>query len=367
MFGDRAFRLGSLFGIRIGVDPSWFLVFVFITYSIAGGFAKEHETWSAFGVWGAAITASLMFFGSILLHELGHSVTSILLDVPVRSITLFLFGGAAELGAEPKRPRDEFLIAIAGPATSFLLSGVFGLVWVAVETTSPVGVVAGWLAIVNLGVAVFNMLPGFPLDGGRVLRSVLWRLLGSLERATQWAGRVGIFVGSLFIAVGAAIAISTGNWLYGLFLGFMGWFLTRAARENVVRAVYAERLRGVKVGAVMARDLPTIDGWATLEDAAKGPFAGGATSAAFVEEDDALVGVLTVARIAAVPQAKFAYHQVRQEMVPLTELAPIAPEVSLLVALKAMERENGAVLLVKRGEELLGVLTREDLGRVLRA
>ncbi len=367
MFGDRAFRLGSLFGIRIGVDPSWFLVFVFITYSIAGGFAKEHEAWSAIGVWGAAITASLMFFGSILLHELGHSVTSILLDVPVRSITLFLFGGAAELGAEPKRPRDEFLIAIAGPATSFLLSGIFGLVWVAVESTSPVGVVVGWLAIVNLGVAVFNMLPGFPLDGGRVLRSILWRLLGSLERATQWAGRVGIFVGSLFIAVGAAIVVSTGNWLYGVFLGFMGWFLTRAARENVVRAVYAERLRAVKVGAVMARDLPTIDGWSTLEDATTGPFSGRATSAAFVEEDGALVGVLTVARIAAVPQAKFAYHQVRQEMIPLAELAPVAPEVSLFVALKAMERESGSVLLVRRGEELLGVLTREDLGRVLRA
>jgi Zn-dependent protease/CBS domain-containing protein len=368
MFDGRAFRLGRLFGIRIGVDPSWFLVFVFITWSIAGGFAAQHTSWSSLGVWAAAVSASLIFFASILLHELGHSVTSILLRVPVRSITLFLFGGVAELGAEPRRARDEFLIAVAGPATSLLLSLAFGVLWLAVGGDHPVAVVAGWLAAVNLGVGLFNLLPGFPLDGGRVLRAVLWGLTDDLARSTRWAGRVGTVVGGLFVTLGAAIAVSTGNLVYGVFLGFMGWFLVRTARQHVLLATRNERLRGVRAGQLVGeRATPVVDGWATLEDAAAGPLGRGEATAALVEEDGALVGVLDGARLSAVPEPRRAYHQVRQEMTPIGALKAITSAASLLVALETMNRERAGALAVLEGDRLLGVLTREDLVRVLRA
>jgi Zn-dependent protease/CBS domain-containing protein len=367
IFEGRAFRLGRILGIRIGVDPSWFLVFVFITWSIAGGFAREHEGWSQVGVWAAAVTASLVFFASILLHELGHSVTSILLRVPVRSITLFLFGGVAELGAEPRRARDEFLIAIAGPATSLLLSLAFGVLWLWVGGEHPVAVVSGWLAAVNLGVGLFNLLPGFPLDGGRVLRAALWGLGGDRERATRWAGLVGVVVGTLFMVLGGAVAAATGNLFQGIFLAFMGWFLVRTARQHVALAARSERLGSVRVVQVaLGRPLPVIDGWATLEDAQAGPLGQGAP-AALVEEDGGPVGLLLASTVKAMPEGRRAYHQVRKEMTPLGDLPDIDPGATLLAALEAMNRERAVALAVRQAGQLLGVLTREDLLRVLRA
>ena len=365
MFDGRAFRLGRLFGIRIGVDPSWFLVFAFITWSIAGGFAQQHTSWSAAGVWTAAVSASLIFFASILLHELGHSLTSILLRVPVRSITLFLFGGVAELAAEPRRARDEFLIAIAGPATSLLLALAFGVLWLSVGGDHPVAVVAGWLAGVNLGVGVFNMLPGFPLDGGRVLRAALWGATGDLTRATRWAGRVGMVVGAGFVTLGAAIAVGTGNLFYGLFLGFMGWFLVRSARQHVALSVRSDRLSRIRAGgAVRARAGRTVDAWATLEDVAEELAVSGCL---LVEQDGEVAGFLGAACLEQVPPPRRAYHQVRQEMTPLSGLLPIDAGASLLAALKTMDRQRVDALAVLEGGHLQGVLTRLDLLRVLRA
>jgi len=367
MFGGNVLRLGSLFGIRIGVDPTWFLVFFLVTYSLAQGFHAEHADWSEVIVWLAAATASLSFFASILLHELGHSITAILLGVRVRSITLFLFGGAAELASEPRRPLDEFLIAIAGPAVSALLGVAFLIVWLAAPGTGPLPVVSGWLGATNIGVALFNLLPGFPLDGGRVLRSILWALTDSLERATQWSGRVGVLLGRVFVALGIGIAILGQQWVYGLFVSFLGWFLLRAARATVLQSVLTGRLKAISVGRALEADLPRVDGWDTLEDVVREVPAPPGERLALVAEEGELVGVIGEQELSQVDEGKRAFHQARQVMTPLARLASIDPRASLLVALRTLEREGAGQLLVRRDGELVGVLTRERLRRVLHA
>jgi Zn-dependent protease len=366
LFGGRVISLGRIGGIRIGIDPSWFLVFFLVTYNLGASFSASYEEWSQLAVWGSAVTASLMFFVSILLHELGHSVIAISLGLPVRSITLFLFGGAAELSAEPHRPRDEFLIAIAGPAVSGLLGVGLLLAWFAAPSDGPLAVISGWLGVTNLGVALFNLVPGFPLDGGRVLRSALWSLTGSLERATLWAGRVGMLFGRLLIALGVFAAVIGRPWWGGLFVAFMGWFLVRAARAHILQSLVSSRLRDVSVESALETDLPRVDGWDTLEDVARGPFSDPQRRLALVAEEGQPVGVLGRVELRSVEEKKRAYHLARQVMTPLRALVRIAPEVSLLVALRTLDREGVGQLLVERDDEVLGILTRDQLTRILR-
>lgn len=366
LFGGGVIRLGRIIGIRIGIDPSWFLVFFLVTYFLGSGFAEQKGEWSQPVVWGAAVCASLLFFLSILLHELGHSVVAISLGLPVRSITLFLFGGAAELSAEPKRPRDEFLIAIAGPAVSGILGLAFLLLGYLAPEEGAVASVSLWLGVVNLSVAVFNMVPGFPLDGGRVLRSVLWSLTGSLDRATLWAGRVGMLFGRILIAAGIVSAVVTREYFGGLFVAFMGWFLLRVARAHILQSLVSSRLRGISVESALEPDLPRVDGWDTLEDVVSGPFSDPKQRVALVAEDGEPVGVLGAQEMRAVAENKRAYHLARQVMTPLARLVRIAPEVSLLVALRTLDREGVAQLLVERDDQVLGILTRDRLTRALR-
>lgn len=366
LFGGRVIRLGTLLGIRIGVDPSWFFIFVLVTYSVGVGFAEQHPSWSPIAVWIAAFSGSLLFFVSILLHELGHSVTAISLGLSVRSITLFLFGGVAELGGEAKRPRDEFLIAIAGPFVSALLAMLCGVIWLAMAEEQPMRVVCAWLAIVNTGVAVFNMLPGFPLDGGRVLRSFLWMATGSLERATQWSGRVGVILGNLIMALGLVMAISGRELMGGFFLAFMGWFLSRAARANVVQSILAGRLRSLTVGQAADLETPPVNGWDTLEDVVRrAPEA--SEGGVLVEEDGVAVGALGPSEFSATSPSKYAFHLARSLMTPIDGMPRVSSEATLLVALQAMDRENVSGVLVEKAGETVGLLTRGRLSRVLRA
>jgi Zn-dependent protease/CBS domain-containing protein len=366
LFGGRVIRLGRLLGIRIGIDPSWFLVFFLVSYSLGIGFAEKHGAWSPFAVWGSAVSASLIFFLSILLHELGHSLVALALDLPVRSITLFLFGGAAELSAEPRRPRDEFLIAVAGPAVSGLLGLAFLLGWYLAPSEGPLEVVTLWLGLVNLGVAGFNMFPGFPLDGGRVLRAVLWKLTGSFERATLWSGQVGMLFGRILIAMGIVLAVLSGQLFEGLFVAFMGWFLLRAARANIVQSMVSSRLRGVRVENALETNLPEVDGWDTLEDLASGPFSDPQRRLVLVAEEGRPVGVLGTLELREIAENKRAYHLARQVMTPLARLVRIDPALSLLEALRTFDREGVTQLLVERDHEILGVLTRDQLTRALR-
>ncbi len=219
VFGGTAWSVARVSGIDVAIDRSWILIFLLITYSLSARFGAEHPEWEAVARWSAALLASVLFFVSIVLHELGHSLTARRFGVSVRSITLFLFGGIARLDSEPERPRDEILIAIAGPLTSVAL-GVGFLLLAALAPESGrlaelLHTTFSWLGTINLVLAAFNVLPGFPLDGGRVLRGVVWALSGSFERATRSAAAAGSLLAYSLMALGALAALQ-GALLGGL-------------------------------------------------------------------------------------------------------------------------------------------------------
>ena len=241
----NAFKIGKLFSIEIRLDYSWFVIFLLVTWSLSTGHFPMYQ-WPALMSWAVGIVASLFFFASILAHELGHSFIAVRRNVPVKSITLFIFGGIAQLAKEPGRPLDEFLIAIAGPVVSaslgFAYLGIPALFFA--DANTPVAAVGLWLGTVNLTIAVFNLIPGFPLDGGRVLRSVIWGVTGKFNKATQIASAAGQFVAYAFIF--------TGMWLFfagrvgdGLWIGFIGWFLNNAALTQYAQVTLKEQLAGI--------------------------------------------------------------------------------------------------------------------------
>ncbi|MFN2184055.1 MAG: site-2 protease family protein, partial [Anaerolineae bacterium] len=224
--------LGRIIGIPIRLHASWFLIALLITWSLAVGyFPQANPGWSSLTYWLVSASAALLFFASVLLHELGHSVLALREGVPVKSITLFIFGGVAEIGREPPTAGAEFRIAIAGPLTSLGLAAIFGGLGALLADYATVAAPLAYLGWINLLLAAFNMIPGFPLDGGRVLRAILWQLNGSLVTSTRWASRAGQAISFGFIGLGA-LQFFAGAFTNGLWLAFIGWYLNGAARAS---------------------------------------------------------------------------------------------------------------------------------------
>src|SRR4030042_3853632 len=229
-----SFRLFRIAGVDIEIHWSWLLVFVPITWTLAKGlFGEEFTGWTQTERWVGASATSIVFFGSILAHELSHSIVANRLGIPVRRITLFVFGGVSHLESDSRPPREEFLIAIAGPATSFAIAALLGALWVILSPVrEPAAVAAAYLAVANGVIGVFNLIPGFPLDGGRVLRAIRWGLTNGLLRATRLASWVGTMVAYGLMVLGIAVMVLTGEILSGVWFIFIGWFLRTAAQTS---------------------------------------------------------------------------------------------------------------------------------------
>ena len=258
-------RLGKIFGIPIEINVSWILIFAFITYLLADMFGQSQPTWPEAQRWGVAAVTSVLFFMSVLAHELTHSVVAERWGIPVRKITLFIFGGVSQLAHEARRPLIEFTVAVVGPLSSIALSGIFAGLWLLLrDVNTALSAVLFILAWVNLSLGVFNMLPGFPLDGGRVLRSAVWGLTGSYWRATQVAARAGQLIGFLMIAGGISFMFFTGG-LQGAWMALIGTFLLSAATASYTQEREKERLKEYTVGQVMAARWPTAATPASLE------------------------------------------------------------------------------------------------------
>lgn len=239
---SSAFTLGKLFGIEFRLHYTWFVIFALVTTSLV------YPHYSRWQVWVIGIITSLLFFGSVLIHELAHSLVGRANDIPIDSITLFIFGGVSQMTREATRPGAELKMAIAGPLSSLLLGGLFGIIWFFLPgKTEPIGVMLFWLAIMNGALAVFNLIPGFPLDGGRVFRALLWRLTGSYHTSTRIAARVGQGVGYLFMLGGILIIILKpfgSSWFDGIWFVFIGWFLASVARSSYRQLLWQEAVRG---------------------------------------------------------------------------------------------------------------------------
>jgi Zn-dependent protease/CBS domain-containing protein len=363
-------RLGRVSGIGIGLHYSWLIIAVLITLSLAGHFRVTNPEWGRGVTWAASLVTGALFFAAILVHELAHCVVAQRRGLPVRSITLFALGGVSQMEKEPPDPRTEFLVGIAGPAASVVIGVVcLGLArpggWQAAGAPGPpLGAVLGWLGYINVMLALFNMVPGFPLDGGRVLRALLWWHTGDRDRSTRDAARVGQVVAFGFILYGIGRFFG-GAGFSGLWISFIGWFLLDAARNSYTQVALNESLRGVRVGSVMDRDCEVIDGRCNLQTFAHEHLLQSGRRCYVVVENGRVEGLITPHEVKTVPRARWSYTTVDDVMRPLAELRTVSPDTPVSEAFELMAREDVNQLPVTSDGHLEGILSRSHLLRLL--
>jgi Zn-dependent protease len=361
--------LGQVFGIKIGLHYSWFLIVFLIVFSLGADYRAKHPQWPIGAIAGLAIATALLFFLSLLLHELSHSLTARAHGLPVHEITLFALGGVSQLKKEAASAKDEFLIAVVGPLTSaaigVLCLGAAGVPGGNRIALSPLTAMLSWLGYINLGLAVFNMIPGYPMDGGRILRAALWWKTGNLERATRDAVRVGQAVATIFIAIGIISFFRVGS-LSGLWIVFIGWFLLQAGRETYVEMALRKSLSGIKASDLMEENYLTVDGRESIQDFVDHTLlrTGGRTF--LVTEGGNTVGLVTPHEIKHLDRARWSSVAVDAVMRPWETLSTIEPDAPMAKALEILGREDLDELPVVSNGCLRGVLPREKLLGYLR-
>ena len=357
------FRAGRLLGFRIRIDYSWFVVLVLVTWTFASWqFPNDLPGRSRVAYLSMGFSGALLLFLSVLLHELAHSVVARSRGIAVEGITLFIFGGVAEMRREPDRALDEFLLTIVGPLSSLALSGAFaGLARLfAVLGLPPAAVVAGTLAMLNLVLAVFNMVPAFPLDGGRVFRAVLWRITGDPYRATRWATMVGRGFGWLLIAYGVFLFMS-GIQFAGVWGIFLGWFLASAAASTAQQNELKHRLKGVTAAHVISGPAVFVPGELTGEELVERYFLRYPATAFPVIRGRSIVGVVAVSDVSGLTLDRRAEAPLFELMLPIVDVPVVDADRPLVELLMAARVGNLDRMMVVRDGEVLGALTSEDL------
>jgi Zn-dependent protease len=379
MFALRPWRIGKVFGIPIGIDPSWLIIFALLTYQLATlvfPFQLELGRRRGFNLepFLLAILASLLLFASVLAHELSHAWMALRRGVPVLSITLFIFGGVAQIGDEPDRPATEFLIAVMGPLMSLVLAILFAIFWIWPSALSgfipgarslllPISVLGAYLAQTNVLLVLFNLLPGFPLDGGRVLRAALWAGLHSQVRATFIAMVVGRIIAGLIAAAG--IFITVRGDFSGLWPVLVGWFLWQASGESYRSVLVREMLRGVTVGRLMFRPVEHVASSLNLRNFVDQYLLRQRAPVFAVEDGMRVVGFIGPEQIKRVPQTSWTTLQVRDAMLSLSNDTQVTPDDTVLRALQLLTRRDGNELAVVEGGDVVGIIGREEIARYL--
>jgi Zn-dependent protease/predicted transcriptional regulator len=358
-------ELGRIFGIRIGINWSWIVVFALIAWTLAVGvFPSTNPGFSDGAYIAMAIVAAAAFFGSLLLHELGHAFQARREGMEIEGITLWLFGGVAKFKGMFPSAGAEFRIAIAGPLVSLALGALFSLGAWAVSTTDAVDAVVAWLGYINLTLLVFNMLPALPLDGGRVLRSALWHFRGDFRSATRGAARLGRGFGLLLIAGGIFLFVFQGAFS-GAWLAFIGWFLLQAATAEDRYAMVSESLGGVRVRDLMTREPVTVPASMSIARFMDEIAWSRRYTTYPVVDGGRVVGLLAFRCVAEVPRSEWELQLVRECMIP-RERVPVFDEddaaVDALAELSESELNRGIVL---EDEELTGIVSITDLARAL--
>ena len=358
--------VGRILGIPIGLDYSWFVIFGLLTWMLAGSYyPAEFKNWPPLMYWLVGAATALMLFVSVLLHELGHSVVALRYNIPVRSITLFLFGGVAQIGAEPPSAVAEFLIAIAGPLVSLTLAVVFYAVEPLVAGMEPLLGLVKYLAYINLALVLFNLIPGYPLDGGRVFRAIVWAITKNMRRATLIAANVGRFFAMVFIFVGVWQMFS-GNFGGGLWIAVIGWFLDNAASAQVHQVMFQGLLVGHRVSQAMNTQCTSVLGSLTLQDLVDKHILASGQRCFLVNHGDDTVGLMTLHRIKEVPRSEWVTTSAAQVMLPWEELKRVDPDAELWAALQEMDRDGVNQMPVTRDHKVIGMLSREDVITFLR-
>lgn len=357
--------IGRVFGIPIDLDYSWFLIAALITWLLSVNYYPvEFKGGTSVEYWLMGAATAVLFFASIVAHELAHSWVALRYKVPVRRITLFVFGGVSQIAGEPPSARAEFLIAVAGPLTSFAFAAFFYFLEPLLVSIPPALAVAKYLALINGALGLFNLIPGFPLDGGRVFRAIVWGLNNNFRRATLIAASTGRFFGFAFIFVGVWLVLQ-GNVFNGLWIAFIGWFLESAAAAQVQQQMVQGLLGGHRVLEAMGNACTHVPEEITLQKLVDDEVLTHARQCFFVDRRDHTVGLLTLHHIKEIPRSEWTTTTAAQAMVPVEKLNSIDPKAELSTAMEKMGQDGINEMPVMSGTNLIGVLSTGDIVKYL--
>jgi len=383
---NKGIRIAKLFGIKIRVDWSWLLILLLVVWNLSSAFSQVHPDWSLTFAITMGVVAALLFFLSVLLHELAHSLVAKSQGIPVNSITLFLFGGVSNIRDEPKSPGNEFWMAILGPVTSLvigfalLLFSGFGLNVQNLQQLQPMNFLGElnavrtltiWLGSINILLGVFNLIPGYPLDGGRVLRSIFWAISNNLRKATRWASYVGqaiawaMIVSGIAMIFGIRIPFFGQGLLNGVWLILIGWFLNNAASSGYQQLVVRNVLEDVPVRRMTKRNPPTVPADIPIDDLIEDYIMQMDDHAFPVIQDEKLVGIVCLDDVRRVPGSERASKTVGDIMTPRDELITVNPEDNAHEALRTISTEAIRQLVVLEDGQLFGLVRRRDIVRFL--
>ncbi|HUO25312.1 MAG TPA: site-2 protease family protein [Candidatus Aquilonibacter sp.] len=365
-------KLGTVFGVELGLHYSWLVIALLITFSLVAQFHAVNRNWSDAVVWATAIITGILFFACLFAHELSHAMVAKARGIPIHKITLFLLGGVAQIEKEASDAKTEFWMAIVGPFTSGILGVILLLLaklagWVPwTSPTTPGTALLVWLGYINLALGAFNMIPGFPLDGGRVLHAILWWAMDDAERSTRAAAVVGQVIAVLFIAYGI-LQFFGGAALNGLWLAFIGWFLLQAAGATYMQAKAGSLLRGLRVKDVMSTDCYTVDPDETLQTFVHEKLLPTGRRCFLVVQDGQLIGLITPHEVRAVEPRAWPFTAVRAVMRAADKVHFVSPDMPAMEALEVMGREDVNQLPVTADGHIEGVVSRAHLFQVIRS
>jgi Zn-dependent protease/predicted transcriptional regulator len=366
----RGLQIGKILGIPILLDPSWLFIFGLLTYGLATQFSEKFPQWSTTQHWVVGLLTSLLFFGSVLFHELSHSVVARHYKIRVVSITLFIFGGVARIGRDPSKAIQEFNIAIAGPIASFVLSAAFYGISLIAPSDEKLTALATYLAATNMILGLFNLAPGFPLDGGRIFRAMVWGATKDFNKATRAAGTSGKLIAYGLIAYGGWCGLHD-NLSAGIWYGLIGFYLLGAANDSVAQLQIRETLRGLSAGDVMSQEVPVVSGGISLEDYGAEVLRTGRRYH-LVITDDRLVGLMNVHALHAVTRDEWEHNSVQSVMIPRDRIlwaSQDEPLQRLLERLFAADINQMPVVsgTPDDGAHVVGMVSREAILQVIQA
>lgn len=357
-----SFRVARVFGIDIEINLSWLLILVFITWTLADGvFPDQYDGWSTMAYWVVGAISAVLLFVTVLIHELAHALVAKRRGLPVPKITLFIFGGVSHLGRQPKSAGEEFAVAAAGPATSFVIAGVCaGLAFAFWNGNEKVQAVFAYLASINVLLGVFNLIPGFPLDGGRVLRSIAWNRTRSFRRATRIASGVGeliayaLMIGGLFFLLGGFV------W-NGIWFLFIGWFLLGAARAESQQLQLDTILGRLRARNVMHGEFVTVPPGISVQEVVDDYMVANGERAVVVANDGTVAGILTVSDVQRVPREQWPQTPAQRVMTPREKVVTVGSETPALEVLHLLGERRLNQLPVLEGGRMIGLITRREL------